>query len=150
MILRGIAATPHSALQGHVLLAGAVDVAQRIPLWIEHSHEIGEILHLQYIGDALHIMAETDDADAAQLGFFSVSGKPVERTRDGGLWRVTKFSLLEVSLVRRPVNANCRVYERSAHDPLRELAKIRSHQLDLVIRGFGVLAQGLQLMARPA
>ncbi len=56
MIVTGIAATAHADLQGHVLLSGAVDVAQRgIPLCLEHGNrQIGEVTNLLYAGQRRH------------------------------------------------------------------------------------------------
>ena len=86
---------------------------------------IGEITHLQYVGNDLHVVAETDDADALKLDFFSVSGRPVIKEQRGSIWRVTKFRLIEVSLVRVPQNEKCVVIERKASDPMRNYIKAR-------------------------
>lgn len=85
MIVSGIACTPAAALQGHLLLAGAIDITRRVPLFIEHKHAVGEVTNLLYVGNDLYIIAETDDETALQLDFFSVAGKPLQREQHGNL-----------------------------------------------------------------
>ena len=88
MILRGIAATNDCAIDGHLLQRDAVDVMQRAPLFKEHQREIGRVLQMFYHSDAnLHVVVETDDADALRLNYFSVAGRPIERAPHGKLFR---------------------------------------------------------------
>ena len=149
MIVSGVAATPRSALQGHVLLAGAVDVTQRgVPLCLEHGRQIGEVTRMQYFGHDLYVIAETDDEAALQLDYFSIAGKPIEREQRGAVWHVSKLQCTEISLVKVPQNDRCVVFERKASDPFRALYKTRARELDLFKQAFGALAKGLQLMAR--
>ena len=97
MIIFGICATPAADISGHILLRDAINCSQRdVPLYFEHKHRIGTVTRLNYAGDRLYIHAETDDADALRLGYFSPAGKPLDRIQSGRLWHVSKFRLEEV------------------------------------------------------
>ena len=149
MIISGIAATPHTHLQGYVLLAGAVDVTRRdIPLYLNHQHQIGEVTHLMYCGHDLHCVAETDAAEAHKLDYFSVAARPLAREQRGNLWHVSRARLIEISLVKTPQNSRCRVLDRKESFPFRALEKATIQQHDLAIQLFSKLAHGLQEVCR--
>jgi hypothetical protein len=46
-----------------------------------------------------------------------------------------------------PQNPEARITERKAVDPLIELQRNRAHQIDLIARGFDLLARGLREIA---
>jgi hypothetical protein len=153
VVISGIAATAHADLQGHVLLAGSVDVTRRdIPLCLEHGRRIGEVTNLLYAGHDLYITAEiTDDpVDPAihKLGFLSICGKPVERAQRGDVYHVTKFICSEISLVKIPANSRCIVFERKAGspDPMRKFARTKARELDLVIARVTCVGKMLKLL----
>ena len=148
MIVSGICATVHADLGGYVLLGDAVDTAQRVKLCIEHGREIGEVTHLQYIGNDLFVTAETDDADALKLDYFSVAGRPLEREQHGNVFHVTRFRLTEISLVKTPANDRCVVLDRKPSDPFRALHKTNAARIDLFKRAFETLRCGLQQVSR--
>ena len=148
MIVTGIAATVHADLGGHVLLGGAVDTSQRVKLCFEHGREIGEVTCLHYLGNDLFVTAETDDADALKLDYFSVAGRPLERSQHGKFWHVTRFRLTEISLVKIPANDRCVVIDRKPSEPMRKFIKMQNQQHDLFIAAFGALSRGLKEVAR--
>jgi len=149
MIVSGIAATAHTHLQGFVLLGGAVDVTRRdIPLYLNHQHQIGEITHLMYVGHDLYVTAETDDAEAHKLDYFSVAARPLAREQRGNLWHVSRARLIEISLVAVPANDRCVVIDRKESSPFRALQKVSAQEHDLYIRAFETLARGLQEVCR--
>jgi hypothetical protein len=149
MIVSGIAATAHTHLQGFVLLGGAIDVTRRdIPLYLNHQHQIGEVTHLMYCGHDLHCIAETDDAEAQQLGYFSVAARPLAREQRGNLWHVSRARLIEISLVKTPANDRCQVLSRKESSPFRALQRLSAQEHDLYIRAFETLARGLQEVCR--
>jgi len=149
MIVSGIAATPHFDLQGNILLGGAIDVTRRdIPLYLNHQHQIGEVTHLMYCGHDLHCIAETDDAEAQQLDYFSVAARPLAREQRGNLWHVSRARLIEISLVKTPQNSRCQVLDRKESSPFRALEKATIRQHDLFIELFTKLAHGLQEVCR--
>lgn len=135
MIIFGICVTPAADISGHILLRDAINCSQRdVPLYFEHKHRIGTVTRLNYAGDRLYIHAETDDADALRLGYFSPAGKPLERIQSGRLWHVSKFRLDEVSLVAIPKNKSCVVIERRQTDPMHEYIKARARHADLLVQ----------------
>jgi hypothetical protein len=149
MIISGIAATAHADLQGHVLLAGAVDLTRRVPLYCEHKRAIGEVTSMMYVHTDLYIVAETDDAEALKLGYFSVAGKPRAREQRGDVWHVSRFDLDEISLVKSPANSRCVVIERKEHyDPFRAVARTRMRELDLYSQAISRLSEGLNALGR--
>jgi len=148
MIITGIAADPRADLQGHRLLGGAVDTTRLVKLYHEHSREIGEVTALHYIGNDLFVTCETDDAEALRADFFSVAGKPIVREVHGNGWLVTKFQLIEISLVKSPANDRCKVLERKPSDPMRKFIKARGRTIDLTIQRVECVRKYLQLMGQ--
>ena len=148
MIISGIAATVHADIGGYVLLGNAIDTTKRVKLCFEHGREIGDVTHLQYIGNDLYITAETDDETALKLDYFSVAGHPIERAQHGKYWHVSRFGLTEISLVKTPANDRCVVIDRKPSDPFRAWQKTRTRQIDLFSQAFEALHRDLQQVIR--
>ena len=151
MIVSGIAASHRADLGGYILLAGAIDTASRPPIRLEHgSREVGHVTAMLYVNHDLHITAEIeDDPELLKFDYFSVAGRPLQREQHGNFYRVGRFRLDEISLVKTPANPHCQVLKRRPSDPFRGLARTRCHQIDLFKQAFEAFAKVLpQLMVQ--
>jgi hypothetical protein len=119
MIIRGIAATPGTPIEGMTLLGGAFDCNSDVPLLHRHGRAIGRVLTLSYRGDDLHVLVETNDDVGRKANYFSPGFRVLEHRNS----KVTRARLEEISLTGDPVNLAC---QGSRENPRRTISRAPS------------------------